>query len=115
MKVLRFVKLTSLVLDLVQNRWEASLRDLGKGGREKKLNTGTRDEFTITDDDDNTMLEAKVVQVEEEFMVILSEGKYYRLRSGDFLYPAIRSPLSKAELKALGITPDESAKEKKEK
>ncbi len=111
-EVLRFVRLTSLSWDTERDRWEACLRDQGKGGREKQLNTGTRDEFTITDKDDNTMLEAKVVMIEEQFMVILTEGKYYRLRSGDFLYPAIRSPLSKAELKAMGITPDESAKEK---
>ena len=113
-EVLRFVKLTTLAFDPERKRWEAWLYDQGKGGREKKLNTSALNEFTIYDKDDNPMIEAKVVKIEEEFMVILSEGKYYRLRCGDFLYPAIRSPLGKADLKAMGITPDESAKEKKE-
>ena len=49
------------------------------------------------------MIEAKVVKIEEEFLIILSERKYYRLRIGDFLYPAIRTPLGKSELKELGI------------
>jgi hypothetical protein len=110
-EVLRFVKLTTLAFDPERKRWEAWLYDQGKGGKEKKLNN-VLDEFTIYDKDDNSMIEAKVVKINEEFMVILSEGKYYRLRCGDFLYPAINSPLSKAELKAMGITPDESEEKK---
>ena len=112
-EVLRFVKLTTLAFDPERKRWEAWLYDQGKGGKEKKLNN-VLDEFTIDDKDGHAMIEAKVVKIAEEFMVILSEGKYYRLKCGDFLYPAIRTPLSKADLKASGITPDESAKEKKD-
>jgi hypothetical protein len=113
--VLAFVKLTTLSYDPERKRWEAWLYDQGKGGREKKLNTGVLNDFTIEDKYGNSVIEAKVVRIEEEFMVILSEGKYYRLRCGDFLYPAIRTPLSKSELKAMDITPDESAKEKDKK
>ena len=93
----------------------AWLYDQAKGGREKKLNTSALNEFTIYDKDENPMIEAKVVKIEEEFMIILSEGKYYRLGIGDFLYPAIRNPLSKSELKELGITPDDSEKDKPKK
>jgi hypothetical protein len=112
-EVLRFVKLTTLAFDPERKRWEGWLYDQAKGGKEKKVNTGVLNEFTISDKDDHAMIEAKVVKIDEEFMVILSEGKYYRLRCGDFLYPAIRKPMSKAELKEMGITPDESEKEKK--
>ena len=107
-EVLRFVKLTTLAFDPERKRWEAWLYDQAKGGRERKLNTGVLNEFTITDKDDHAMIEAKVVKIDEEFMVILSEGKYYRLRVGDFLDPAVRKPMSMAELKEMGIAPDES-------
>jgi len=114
-EVLRFVKLTTLSFDPERKRWEAWLYDQGKGGKEKKVNTSALSELTIEDKDGNPMIEAKVVKIDEEFLVFLSEGKYYRLRLGDFLYPAIRTPLSNSALKEMGITPDESAKEKPKK
>ena len=113
-EVLRFVKLTTLSFDPERKRWEAWLYNQGKGGNEKKLNAGILNEILITDKDDNPMIEAKVVKIEETFMVILSEGKYYRLRVGDYLYPAIRKPMTKAELKEMDIVSDESEKEKKD-
>jgi hypothetical protein len=111
--VLRFVRLTGILYDPERKRWEATLYDLAKGGREKVINTGSRDEFTIVDKDDNPMLQAKVIKVDEQYVVIQADGKYYRLQTGDFLYPATRKPISKSQLEELGITPDESENVKK--
>ena len=38
------------------------------------------------------MIEAKVVKIDEEFMVILSEGKYYRLKCRRLPLPGLRKP-----------------------
>jgi hypothetical protein len=59
------------------------------------------------------MLQAKVIKVDEQYVVIQADGKYYRLQTGDFLYPATRKPISKSQLEELGITPDESENVKK--
>lgn len=102
-EVLRFVKLTSLWYDDDRKRWEGTLYDQAKGGPEKKINTVTRDEFVIYDKDENSILEGRVVLIDEEQVIFKSEGKFYRLRIGDFLYPAVRQPLSSAEVKSLEL------------
>jgi hypothetical protein len=102
--VLRFVKLTMLFYNPDRRRWEATLYDQGKGGAEIKLNQRILNEIKILDKDENPMLEGKVVHIDETQLIFKSDGKYYRLRCGDFFYPAIREPMSSKELKEVGLT-----------
>ncbi len=102
-EVLRFVKLTMLCYDPELDRWEATLYDQAKGGPEKRIGKRPtwRAKFTILDKYDEKMLEGQVVHIDERGVVFRSEDKFYRLRCGDFLYPAIRTPLKGKELKEL--------------
>jgi hypothetical protein len=102
-EVLKFVRLTTL--SHKGRRWEAYIYDLAKGGDEIKLNARTVTEFVIRDKYDTTVLEGDVVYVDGEQMVFKSKGKFYRLRCGDFLYPAVNNPLSPKDLEALGLSP----------
>jgi len=106
--VLRFVRLTMLCYDPDRDRWEATVYDQGKGGNETKLNTGARKELTVYDKYEQVSLDARVVHIDEKQLVFkdLKDKKFYRLLCGDFVYPAIREPLSSSELKALGISAD---------
>jgi hypothetical protein len=99
--VLESVRLTTLAHN--GRRWEAYLYDQAKGGSEKRLNTLTVTDFAIKDKYGTTVLEGKVVHIDERQMVFRSDGKYYRLRCGDFLYPAVESPLSESEIKPLNL------------
>ena len=45
----------------------------------------------------------KVVHIDEGQLVFKAENKFYRLRCGDTLYPAIEKPLSASEVKELGL------------
>jgi hypothetical protein len=104
--VLRFVKLTTIYWNDDRKRWEATLYDQAKGGAEKKLDARLWNEFTIVDGNKNTMIEGKVVLIDERQLIFQADGKYYRMRVGDFIYPAIREEVKKEELVSLGITPD---------
>src|SRR5262249_7223992 len=120
--VLRFVKLTMLFYNADRDRWEATIYDQAKGGAERKLNERILNKFTISDRYKNPVLEARVIKITEDRLVILSKGKFYGLRCGDMFYPAVSATekkeekrvMKRAELKELGIDPDaELAKEKK--
>jgi hypothetical protein len=102
-EVLKVVRLTSLTNK--GRRWEACLYDQGKGGDEIKLNAVTVTDFTIRDKYDTMVLEGTVVHLDAEQMVFKSEGKFYRVRLGDFLHPAVNRPLSSEELEKLGLSP----------
>lgn len=99
--VLESVRLTTLSHN--GRRWEAYLYDLAKGGAEKRLNNLTVTDFVIKDRYGTAVLEGKVAYIDEKQLVFQSEGKYYRLRCGDFLYPAVEHPLSASEVKPLGL------------
>jgi len=108
-EVLRFVKLTGLWREADSTRWQATLYDQAKGGSEIKLSKSPswRAKFKILDKYEETTIEGRVVHIDEEQLVFKTDEKYYRLRCGDFLYPAIRKPLSSRELRGLGIDTDE--------
>jgi hypothetical protein len=99
--VLEAVRLTTLAHN--GRRWEAYLYDLAKGGSEKRVNALTVTDFVIKDKYGTTVLEGKVVHIDERQMVFQSDGKYYRLRCGDFLYPAVEHPLTESEIKPLNL------------
>jgi hypothetical protein len=99
--VLEAVRMTTLSHN--GRRWEAYLYDQAKGGDEKRLNTLTVTDFVVKDRYGTAVLEGKVVHIDAKQMVFQSEGKYYRLRCGDFLYPAVEHPLSESEVKPLGL------------
>ncbi len=119
--VLRFVKLTTIFYNPERRRWEASLYDQAagptrvteqdeEGGEtkvkviwEKQINTRILNELKFSDRYNNTVLEGKVVHIDEGQVVFKAENKFYRLRCGDALYPAIEKPLSAAEVKELGL------------
>jgi len=102
-ETLRFVKLTMLFFNPDRRRWEATLYDQAKGTKETKLNERILNEFTVADSAGIEVLKAKVVKIDEEQMIFESEGRFYRMRCGDFIYPAIREPVPEKELKSLGI------------
>jgi hypothetical protein len=99
--VLEAVRLTTLAHN--GRRWEAYLYDQAKGGSEKRLNALTVTDFTIKDKYGTAVLEGKVVLIDAKQMVFQSDGKYYRLRCGDFLYPAVEHPLTQSDIKPLGV------------
>jgi hypothetical protein len=104
--VLSFVKLTMLCYDTKNRRWHATLYDQGKGGDELFVNRIWND-LKIEDHAKHTMLDAKVVLIDEKQLIFLDKEskKYYRMQCGDFVYDALGKALSKEELKALGINP----------
>jgi hypothetical protein len=102
-EVLRFVKLTMLSYNADRRRWEGTLYDQGKGGAEIKVAERLYTDITINDKGQVPVLEAKVVKMDDTQLIFQSEGKYYRLRCGDFIYPAIRTPLKSSELMELGL------------
>jgi hypothetical protein len=109
-EVLRFVKLTMLCSDPSRStpRWLATLYDQAKGPArgETKLNEKTLNKIDIYDDRSNPVMEAWVVKIDESQLVFKWENKFYRLRCGEFIYPAIRQPLLNSELRELGVSPD---------
>ena len=103
-EVLRFVKLTMLWYNADRRRWEATMYDQAKGGDEKNLNTRILNEIKIYGETDTPLLDAKVVLIDEEQLIFKEDGKFYRMRCGEFLYPVIREPLTTEELKALKLS-----------
>jgi hypothetical protein len=103
--VLRFVKLTMLWRDTDSERWQATLYDQAKGGSEMKLSKSPswRAKFTILDKYEETVLQGQVVYVDEKQLIFKADGKHYRLRVGDFVYPAVRTPVPEAELREVGV------------
>ncbi len=123
-EVLRFVKLTMLYYDPNRDRWEGTLYDQANGpvridGQdlegnpvkkirwETTLNTRLRNELKIPDRYGNLLLDATVVHVDEQQLILKADKSFFRLRCGDTLYPAVEKPLSKAELKELGLEEEE--------
>ena len=104
-EVLRFVKLTMLWYNADRRRWEATLYDQAKGGVETNLNTRILNELKVYGDGEDPLLDAKVVHIDEEQLIFKEEGKFYRMRCGEFIYPAIREPLETKELKTLKLVP----------
>jgi hypothetical protein len=117
-QVLGVVKLTSVSWNERRSFWEAALYDQGKPPRmddegkpilETPLRLDPRIDafstFSIFDNYNNLLLTAKVVFIQDHMLVFDSNGKYYQLQTGDFLYPAIEKPLSDADIKQLGLTP----------
>jgi hypothetical protein len=121
--VLRFIKLTMLFYNPERKRWEATLYDQARGPRrveeeedgvkkvsviwEKQLNTRILNELVVQDKYENTILDAKVVLIDEQQMVLKADKQFFRLRCGDALYPAVEKPLTKDEVRALGLDPDD--------
>jgi hypothetical protein len=121
--VLRLVKLTTIFFNPDRKRWEASIYDQAAGPQkvedtedgvtkvrlvwEKHLNTRILNEIKIQDRYKNSVLDAKVVLIDEKQVIFESEKKFYRLRCGEALHPAIEKPLSGAEVKELGLEASE--------
>jgi hypothetical protein len=123
--VLRFVKLTTIFYNPDRRRWEASVYDQGAGPTrveergddnvlmkvntvwEKQLNTRVLNELKISDRYKNPVFEGTVVHIDERQLVLKSGSKFYRLRCGDALYPAVDKPLTAAEIKELGLGVEE--------
>jgi hypothetical protein len=99
-QVLRHVRLTTLFYN--GRRWEAYLYDQGKGGDERMLTATTVTDFTVTDRYNVLVLAGTVVHLDGSQMIFRSDGKYYRMRCGDFLYPAVDHPLPPEEVQSLG-------------
>lgn len=104
LEVLQFVKLTMLAYNQNRARWEASLYDQAGGkGDEIKLDTRLYKSFILYNESNKPILEAKVVSIDAEQMIFTAEGKYFRVRVGDFLDSAWKKPLSSTEVKKLGL------------
>jgi hypothetical protein len=103
-------------------RWEANFYDQAKGpvidqaeGEkwEQRVNADTLQDLKVEDRYKRVVLTAKVVKVDDRLVVFQSKGKYYKLTTGDYLYPAIEHPLSDREIKDLGLTPLANAEAEK--
>lgn len=118
--LLRFVKVTSIFYNADRKRWEATLYDQAAGPRrvqeedddgvkrvkviwEQQINTRILNELNVYDRYKNPMIEATVVHIDEDQIILKEKDKYYRLRCGDSLYQAVEKPISSAEVKKLGI------------
>jgi hypothetical protein len=111
-EVLGAVRLTMVFWN--GRRWEASFYDELKGGPgdERLVNANVPD-FTVFDRYEHVVLKVKVVKIEDRLLVFQANGKYYRLTTGDRLYPAIDKPLKDSEIKELGLTPLAAAEPEK--
>jgi len=107
-EVLRFVRLTMLYYDNERERWAATLYDQAKEDGLINLNTGILGRnFVIKDKYDEKTLEGRVVKITDEELIFKSDDQFYRVLLGEFLYPAIRTPLKDSELRKLGLKEDE--------
>ncbi|HEV8062754.1 MAG TPA: hypothetical protein VGP68_22935 [Gemmataceae bacterium] len=114
-EVLRNVRLTTVTRTL-RGRWEATIWDQNKGVLEKDLNVVTLPEFKITDRFNNDVVAGKVVLIEDKVVVFqTTDGKYYKLNTGDFFFPAFNNPLKDSEVKDLGLKPAAKVEAPKEK
>jgi len=102
-EVLRFVRLTMVFHN--GRRWEAFFTDLTKEekDREKMVNVEVKNTFNVFDRYDNNILEAEVVRIDENEVILKSNGSYYRLRCGDFLGTVLEKPLSSREVKDMKL------------
>jgi hypothetical protein len=104
--VLAFVKLTMLCYDTESDRWYATFYDQGKGGNEKRVSKALN-ELTIYDKYEYPSLDATVVYVDGKQLIfkVDKDKKFFRLRIGDFIYPAYpNQSMTSSELKELGIS-----------
>jgi hypothetical protein len=86
-------------------RWEAFLLDVWDGRDEYKVNVEIVPEFSIVDKEDKPILSGKAVLIEERTLVFAANGKYYKVHTGDYFYPAINNPLKDSEIKDLKLPP----------
>lgn len=118
--VLRFIKLTTIYYNPDRSRWEASIYDQAAGPRrveeededgnkivkviwERQLNTRILNKLEVQDRYRNTILDAKVVHIDEAQLIFQADKQFFRLRCGDSLHPAIDNPLPMSEVKELGL------------
>ncbi len=104
-EILRFVKLTMLCFDSKRNQWEGTFYNQAIGGSEVRFDQRPFRNFEILGQGETVLLEGKVVFINEKQVVFKEGEKFYRLRCGEFIFPAIREALTAKELKELGISP----------
>jgi hypothetical protein len=114
-EVLRWIKLTTLSYDTETRKWRGYFYNQARGPRkdddknvkwEDRVDARLFRELTISDKSDKKVFEGEVVYIDEGQLVIKADGKFYRVRCGEFLYPAVNQPLPARELKVLGLTPE---------
>jgi hypothetical protein len=59
--------------------------------------------FTVRDDQGETLVQGKVVRIDEREVIFVADEKYYAMHVGDNLGEAMRKELSKDRLKDLGL------------
>lgn len=104
LETLEWVKVTMLAWSPTRQRWEATLYDQAQGkGDEIKVDMRLYKTFTIYSENENAILQARVVKIDEEQMIFQAEGKYFRARLGDFLHTVWKEPLPTSEVRKLGL------------
>jgi hypothetical protein len=92
--VLRFVKLTSITY--TGRRWEATMYDQGKGGKEIDVNVGgltTKGEFSVSDRYDNVLCIGHVLDMDSRGFVFQYRGLFHRMDAGQSLDGALKQSL----------------------
>jgi hypothetical protein len=119
LEVLEFVKVTMVAYNPKMRRWEASLYDQaqGKSDEIKVTERGAFRSFTIYNEDEREVLEARVkfigwpsrvgdpdnAPTREAVLIFEADKKFYVARVGDFLDTVYRKPLSDKEAIELGL------------
>jgi hypothetical protein len=104
-EALRFVKLTMLWYNEDRHRWEATMYDQARGGKEMSFNTRVLNDLKINGKGEDPVLDAKVVLIDEKQLVFKEGDKFYRVGLGEFLFPAVRKTLTNRQVRDLGLTP----------
>ncbi|HMP02317.1 MAG TPA: hypothetical protein PKD86_08480 [Gemmatales bacterium] len=104
-QVLDFTQLTSVMVNNITPIYstvEASLRNRMTNDYITLRAEPARDTFEVRDTRRNLVLKGKVVSITPPHTVVFQvEGKFYALRVGEFLGPALKKELTEAEVKAL--------------
>jgi hypothetical protein len=125
--VLRYVRLTQVAND--GTAWEAWFLDVyhnkheiactvekreKKPSREGERSKPTGPDLTITGAGGADILKAKIVLIEERTVVFEANNRLYKINTGDFLFPAIKTPMKNYEIREMNLTPPPDKEDKTE-
>jgi hypothetical protein len=91
--------------DITYNgRWEAFLYSRYNNAKTRLRASAGFDAFRVRNDKGDTLVQGKVVRIEDRDLIFLSGDKYYSMHVGQNLEEALRHPLAASQLKELGLT-----------
>jgi hypothetical protein len=84
-------------------RWEAFLYDRYNNSKTRLRATAGFDSFRIRDSKGETLVQGKIVRIDDRDLYFRSGDRYYAMHVGQNLEEALKHPLGASELKELGL------------